>query len=416
MYECDHQPTRAVRALVPWLLMFVAGYLIFTSWSRQKEHQPRRADHKVPLRPTGPPGAVLAQRGAATVRRVVAPGEKADPRPISPRGKLQQDEQQTVRLFRNSSDSVVNIKATEKAINRFTMSEIEIPHGTGTGFVWDDQGHIVTNHHVIASADKAKIILADQTSYMAKLAGTEPDKDIAVLKIEAPPEVLRALPIGTSEDLEVGQNVYAIGNPFGLDQTLTTGIISGLGREIKSKNGRRITGMIQTDAAINPGNSGGPLLDSSGRLIGVNTAIYSPSGAYAGIGFAIPVDIVNRIVPQLIKFGRVIDKPRLGIVPNVAVVRRMRMKGILVVDVVEGGTADGLGMKPSRWKDGKPIFGDIIVGIGDQAIGSVDELLDALDQYEIGDQAEITVVRGALTDDPRKVTLRGELKGPVVVE
>src|SRR4029077_3240436 len=181
----------------------------------------------------------------------------------------------------------------------------EIPQGTGSGLVWDQDGHIVTNFHVVASGDRAMVTLNDNTTYPATCVGVAPEKATAALHIDAPPQKLLPLPVGQSAPLKVGQKVLAIGNPFGLDQTLTTGVISGLGREIKSVSGRPISDVIQTDASINPGNSGGPLLDSSGRLIGINTAIYSPAGSSAGIGFAVPVDTINSIVPELLKHGKI---------------------------------------------------------------------------------------------------------------
>lgn len=236
----------------------------------------------------------------------------AQPRAIAPRGELTADERNTVEIFALTSPSVVHITTARQALNLFTLNVLEIPQGTGSGFVWDEAGHVVTNFHVIQGADAARVTLADQSTWRAKLVGVYPDRDLAVLRIDAPPERLHPIPIGESKGLKVGQKVLAIGNPFGLDQSLTTGVVSALNREIESITGRTIRGVIQTDAAINPGNSGGPLLDSAGRLIGVNTAIYSPSGASAGIGFAIPVDEVNRIVPRLIREGR-IRRPVLGI-------------------------------------------------------------------------------------------------------
>jgi S1-C subfamily serine protease len=224
----------------------------------------------------------------------------AVPRAITPRGDLAQDEQTTIELFRNASPSVVYITPVTLLRDRFSLNVFEIPKGTGSGFVWDDEGHIITNFHVIEDANTARVTLADQTTWDARLAGTDPNRDLAILRIKAPRNRLQPIEIGTSTGLQVGQKVFAIGNPFGLDQTLTTGIISALGREIVSGTGRTIRGVIQTDAAINPGNSGGPLLDSAGRLIGVNTAIYSSSGSSAGIGFAVPVDTVNRVVSRLL--------------------------------------------------------------------------------------------------------------------
>lgn len=228
----------------------------------------------------------------------------AQPRAILARGDLAEDEKSTIALFKRSSPSVVHITTMTVRQNRYTRDIQQIPQGTGSGFIWDQDGHIVTNYHVIQGADAARVTLADQSTWQARLVGAYPDKDLAVLVIDAKKDRLPPIPLGTSHDLEVGQKVFAIGNPFGLDHSLTTGVISAVGREIESVTHQPIKEVIQTDAAINPGNSGGPLLDSAGRLIGVNTAIYSPSGAYAGIGFAIPVDEVNRLVPQLIREGR----------------------------------------------------------------------------------------------------------------
>lgn len=221
----------------------------------------------------------------------------AVPRPVAQRGELFDDEKRTIDIFKRSSPSAVHITTTGRPSSR---NPGQIPRGTGSGFVWDREGRIVTNYHVIQGAASAQVTLADGSDWKAQLVGSFPDRDLAVLVIDAPRDRLHPIPIGTSHDLLVGQKVFAIGNPFGLDQTLTTGTISALNREIESPSGQTIGGVIQTDAAINPGNSGGPLLDSAGRLVGVNTAIQSPSGASAGIGFAIPVDEVNRVVPQLI--------------------------------------------------------------------------------------------------------------------
>ena len=219
---------------------------------------------------------------------------------IAPRGSLTSDEKLTIDLFRASSPSVVYITTLTRRQNWFSMNVEEIPSGTGSGFVWDRRGHIITNFHVIENASRFEVTLADQTTWEADVVGKAPEKDLAVLRIEAPATSLEPLTVGESENLLVGQKVFAIGNPFGLDHTLTTGVISALGRAITSRDETRIEDVIQTDAAINPGNSGGPLIDSSGRLIGVNTLIYSPSGASAGIGFAIPVDTISWVVPTSI--------------------------------------------------------------------------------------------------------------------
>src|SRR5262247_4675204 len=236
----------------------------------------------------------------------------ATTRAVVPRGDLAPGEKSTITLFRQAAPSVLHITAISVQRDLFTLNLYQIPEGTGSGFVWDHSGNIITNFHVIQNADVAQVTLGDQTTWKARRVGVAPDKDIAVLRIDAPTNRLQPIPIGTSKDLQVGQSVFAIGNPFGLDQSLTTGVISALGREIESVTRRPIQGVIQTDAAINPGNSGGPLLDSAGRMIGMNTAIYSPSGASSGIGFAIPVDIVNRVVPELIRFGRV-TRPGIGV-------------------------------------------------------------------------------------------------------
>ena len=236
-------------------------------------------------------------------------------RAVTPRGDLAAVEKTTIAIFRRNSSSVVHITTlVNAATDDFGFDVQQVPEGTGSGFVWDKRGRIVTNFHVIRGADVAQVVLADHSVWKARLVGVSPEADLAVLAIDAPENRLQPILVGTSHDLEVGQSVFAIGNPFGLDHTLTTGIVSALGREISGESGRTIKGMIQIDAPINPGNSGGPLLDSSGRLIGVNAAIVSPSGAFAGIGFAIPVDKVNRVVTELIRHGKLI-RPSLGIEP-----------------------------------------------------------------------------------------------------
>lgn len=236
-------------------------------------------------------------------------------RPVTPRGDLAAIEKTTIDIFRANSPSVVHITTLiDMTSGLFGFDIQRVPEGTGSGFVWDKQGRIVTNFHVIHDADVARIILADHSAWKARLVGASPEDDLAVLAIDAPEDRLQPVMIGTSHDLQVGQSVFAIGNPFGLDHTLTTGIVSAVGREIGSESGRTIKGIIQTDAAINPGNSGGPLLDSAGRLIGVNSAILSSSGSFAGIGFAIPVDKVNRVVTELIRHGK-ISRPSHEIKP-----------------------------------------------------------------------------------------------------
>ena len=323
----------------------------------------------------------------------------AQPRPVTPRGPLAEDEKANIALFRNLSPSVVNITTLENARNLFSPDVFQVPKGTGSGFIWDERGHVVTNFHVIQGASAARVTLSDQSEWTASLVGAFPDRDLAVLRIEAPRDKLRPIALGTSRDLLVGQRVHAIGNPFGLDQTLTTGIISALNREIQSVNQRTIRGVIQTDAAINPGNSGGPLLDSAGRLIGVNTAIFSPSGASAGIGFAIPVDEVNRIVPRLIRDGK-ITRPLFGIhaaTPQVHAALRLP-KGVAIVGVTARSPADIAGIRPfRRGQRGEIIAGDVIVAMNNQIIASLDEFLDVLERHNAGDTITVTVLRASTT-------------------
>jgi len=320
----------------------------------------------------------------------------AAPRAVTPRGPLGEDEKANIALFRSASPSVVHITTLEYARDLFSLDVQQIQRGTGSGFIWDEQGRIVTNYHVIQGANAATITLHDQSTWKASLVGAFPDRDLAVLQIEAPREKLKPIPIGTSRDLVVGQRVYAIGNPFGLDQTLTIGIISALNREIESVTQRKIRGVIQTDAAINPGNSGGPLLDSAGRLIGVNTSIYSPSGASAGIGFAIPVDEINRIVPRLVRDGK-FERPVLGVqfAPEQLLPALGLKKGVAVLDVVEGGPAGTAGLKPFyRNSSGNIVIGDVIVAIDDRAVKNIDELFEALETHQPGDAVVLTVLRG----------------------
>jgi S1-C subfamily serine protease len=321
-------------------------------------------------------------------------GVDAQPRAVVARGDLAADEKSTVELFRQVAPSTVHITTVAVRQDIYSFNLLQIPQGTGSGFVWDDKGHVVTNFHVVQNADGARVTLSDQSDWKATLVGVAPDKDLAVLRINAPKSRLRALALGTSHDLQVGQKVFAIGNPFGLDQTLTTGIISALGREIQSPSGRPVRDVIQTDAAINPGNSGGPLLDSAGRLIGVNAAIYSPSGAYAGIGFAIPVDTVNRVIPDLIRYGKT-QRAGLGIqaAPD-QVAQQLGMPGILIVAVPADSAAARAGLRPTRrGDDGAVNLGDVLVAVGDKKVASTHDLYGALDDYKVGDTVTVTVLR-----------------------
>lgn len=333
----------------------------------------------------------LSRRGLSNLHDSSAP-DKA----IVPRGDLAADELATIELFKQASPSVVHIMnlAVQRDMVNPDADALGIPQGSGSGFVWDEKGYIVTSFHVIETAEAAKVTLSDRSRWDARLVGKVPDKDIAVLKIEAPAEKLHPILLGTSENLQVGQKVFAIGNPYGLDQTLTTGVISGLGREIRSVTQRPIQGVIQTDAAVNPGNSGGPLLDSAGRVIGVNTAIYSPSGGSAGIGFAVPIDPIRWIVPQLIRHGKV-ERVGMGISYwDDIVTARLGLEGVLVRDVVAGSPAADAGIRPTEFEKSKPTRpGDLIVAINGKSIRNSLDLYRILDQFKEGDTVKVTVRR-----------------------
>jgi S1-C subfamily serine protease len=340
-------------------------------------------------------GLALAVLWACQVKS----GADASPRTVATRGPLHSEEQNNIAVFKAASPSVVNITTLAVARDAFSMNVQQVPRGTGSGFVWDERGYIVTNFHVVQEASGARVTLNDQTSYPAQLVGVFPDRDIAVLKIDVPKQKVPALAMGASKDLAVGQKVYAIGNPFGLDQTLTTGIVSALNREIDAVTGRTIRGVVQTDAAINPGNSGGPLLDSAGRVIGVNTAIFSPSGASAGIGFAIPIDEVNRIVPRLIRDGRMV-RPALGVAagPEAMTQALGLPPGVPLVQVTPGSPGQKAGLQAfSRGRDGGIVPGDVITALNDEQVKNLDDLLSALERYKPGDEVSVTTWRQGQT-------------------
>jgi S1-C subfamily serine protease len=307
---------------------------------------------------------------------------------------LTNDEQNNISVFKSASPSVVFVTNTQLRRQRFSLNVMEIPRGSGTGFIWDESGLIVTNFHVVQGANKITIELQSNKSYQATVIGSAPEKDIALLKIDAPNEDLQPLPLGDSTSLAVGRKVLAIGNPFALDTTLTVGVVSALGREIKSITNRTIKNVIQTDAAINPGNSGGPLLNSNGQLVGVNTAIYSPTGASAGIGFAIPVNAVKVIIPQLIEHGKLI-RPVLGIETLTDYwTRRLRVKGVAILSVREGLPAAKAGMVGVREdRRGKIHLGDVIIAINGQNVINEDSLLNQLEQFSPGDTVEVTTLK-----------------------
>ncbi|GJL57672.1 MAG: 2-alkenal reductase [Nitrospirales bacterium] len=304
------------------------------------------------------------------------------------------EELKTISVFEKAAQSVVYITNTAVRRDIWSLNTFEVPQGSGSGFIWNRKGHIVTNFHVIYGADSIQVVLDDQSTHDARIVGVDPDHDLAVLQITGKANTLMPLKIGTSQDLRVGQRVLAIGNPFGLDHTLTTGVVSALGRSIKSVNDRTIENAIQTDAAINPGNSGGPLLNSAGELIGVNTQIVSPSGAYAGIGFAVPVDIVKRVVPQLIQYGKVI-RPGLGIslIPD-SIASRWGIKGIVIAKVLPGSMADKAGLKGLKeTATGRIRLGDVIISIDGEAIRTYDDLARLLDRHNVGDRIKLGIRR-----------------------
>ncbi len=342
--------------------------------------------------------AWLGAIGCYVLTSFGCPGwSEAAPRPITPRGPLTAEEKNNITVFESSKGSVVYISTTEQVLDYWTLRVQTVPHGTGSGFIWDSAGHVVTNLHVIADASTATVRLADGKDYPAKLIGVSRTHDIAVLQIKIPTSSAVPIPIGTSHDLQVGQKVYAIGNPFGLDWTLTTGIVSALDRSLTGENGVLIQHLVQTDAAINPGNSGGPLLDSAGRLIGMNTAIYSPSGASAGVGFAVPVDTVNRVVPELIAKGRYAS-PSLGIQTDEtlsrAIARQLGVEGAAILQVRPGGPAALAGLRGARFGRRNSIYaGDVIVALNGKPVDSVARLLALLDDCKPGQVVQLKVWR-----------------------
>jgi S1-C subfamily serine protease len=305
------------------------------------------------------------------------------------------DEQNNIEVFRAISPGVVSINSTRQPRGFFDAGG----QGSGSGSVIDEQGHVLTNYHVIEGADVLTVSFGGEKTYPAKVIGGDPDTDLAVLQVNGAPQGLKMVPLGDSDHLTVGQKVLAIGNPFGLDRTLTTGVISGLQRPIEARNGRVIEGAIQTDASINPGNSGGPLLDSQGRMIGINSQILSPAGGSVGVGFAIPVNIAKRVVPQLIRDGRVV-RPKLGIYPRaVSDLRGIRLpvgEGLLVLQVDPNSSAAAAGLRGlSETPDGDLVIGDIITAIDGEKMESQNDLYKALDKHQFNDVIQVEVVRGA---------------------
>ena len=369
--------------LFGWLVVLAAGFMGGVAW---KDKNPIDEEQE----------KATAVTDEEDVKNIPAPA----PPTSTYEESLNQMERETIRLFEESAPSVCFITTTKLRRDFFSTNVREIPKGSGSGFVWDKSGNIITNFHVIEGASRAKITLADHSTWDATLVGAAPEKDLAVLHIDAPANLLKPIPVGSSSNLRVGQFVLAIGNPFGLDQTLTTGVVSALGREIKSVSGLPIRGAIQTDAAINPGNSGGPLLDSSGKLIGVNTSIYSPSGASAGIGFSIPVDVLKWVVPDLINYGEV-KRPSLGI----EFARPLRnIKGALVYDVIKGSPAEAAGIKPTVIdRNGQIYLGDVIIGLDNEEITSSNDVTLALEKRKPGEEVTLKLLRNG---EEKKVKVR----------
>jgi S1-C subfamily serine protease len=369
-----------MRRMVLALVLTGLGFLAGLTWPR-----PMADAASAALVQSGPQAQPAAQ--------VAAQAQGNRPAPVR-RPELAEEERATIGLFQRASPSVVYITSLAVQRDFFNMNAQEVPQGSGSGFLWDRQGHVVTNFHVIEGASGAQVTLSDQSTWDAELVGYAAEKDLAVLRIKAPANKLQPLPLGESDDLQVGQSVFAIGNPFGLDQTLTTGIVSAVGREIQSVAGVPIRDVIQTDAAINPGNSGGPLLDSAGRLVGINTAIYSPSGAYAGIGFAIPVHSVSWVVPDLIRYGRV-NRPTLGVeLAPESWNRQLGVEGAVITRVEPGSGADRAGLRGTQQGRGRRVqLGDVIQSVDGKPVKSLADLLLVLEERKAGDVVRVAFLR-----------------------
>jgi S1-C subfamily serine protease len=341
--------------------------------------EPQPVEAVAPAKPSAPPPVLV------------------DVPPVTPPspGFRTEDERNSVQVFRAVAQSTVFVTQTRVVVDYWAGTAAEVPAGSGSGFIWNQDGYIVTNFHVIKGARNLTVTLHDHRNFEAEVVGAEPRKDIAVLKLRNAPANL--VPIHVREKhvpLEVGQKTIAIGNPFGLDHTLTTGVVSALGREVQGIGGVTIRDMVQTDAAINPGNSGGPLLDSSGSLIGMNTMIYSQSGSSAGIGFAVPATAIQRVVPQIISTGRA-ESVGLGvhIDPSQRLEQRLNLKGVIVLQVVAGGPAEKAGLRGVSRSGNGISLGDVIVGVNDTAIEDYDDLYNTLDRFKAGDRVTLAVRR-----------------------
>jgi len=340
--------------------------------------------------------AVLAALVASVfVQQVLEQRRRMESRPrsVAPRGDLANFEKATIDIFNSASPAVVYI-FTENAVRGFFGTR-EVRQGAGSGFLWDRDGHVVTNYHVIEGAERIQVRMNDGEAIEAAYVGGTPDYDLAVIRLRNAPADMFPIPVGSSNDLQVGQAVFAIGNPFGLSRTLTTGVISALDRRLPTAAGREVAGVIQTDAAINPGNSGGPLLDSAGRLIGVNTAIISESGSSAGIGFAVPVDVVNEVVPQLIARGKV-PRPGIGIVAlSEEAGAGLGVSGVIIDRVMPNGAAERAGLAGIDYRN--RVLGDVILAVDGQAVANIVEMAHLLQQYKIGQTVTLNVMRGNQT-------------------
>jgi S1-C subfamily serine protease len=331
---------------------------------------------------------------SAVAAAAAAPAPNLSPLSLSP-GARTEDERNTIAVFKKAAKACVFVTQRQMVMDFLGGEAHDVPAGSGSGFLWDAEGHVVTNFHVVANAERLTVTLHDQQTFVAKVIGVEPRKDIAVLKIDAPKEILVPIDRYTETyDLQVGQKVIAIGNPFGLDQTLTTGVVSALGRQVEGIGGVKIREMVQTDAAINPGNSGGPLLDSTGRLIGMNTMIFSRSGSSAGIGFAVPGQTITRIVPQLIKNGRV-EQVGLGVEidPQQRIERRLDIQGLVIIGTVPGSSAEKAGIHGLERTMRGIKLGDVLVAIDDKPVASYDDLYGILDGRHPGETVKVKLLR-----------------------
>jgi len=334
-------------------------------------------------------------------------GPEVRMRPVAPPAPLEAQESRTIQIFERAAPSVVFIVNSAVLHQLFSRNVYQVPQGAGSGFVWNEEGYIVTNFHVVRNADSLTVVLADQTEHEGRVVGVDPDHDLAVLQVQVPKEKLSPILVGSSHDLKVGQKVLAIGNPFGLDHSLTTGVVSALNRSIESMTSRTIENVIQIDAAINPGNSGGPLLDSAGRLIGINTMIVSSSGAFSGIGFAVPVDTVNELVPQLIQHGRVMHVGiGVSLLPD-SVAQRWAVEGVIIGEVVPGGPAEQAGLRGTpQSRIGRPQFGDAIVALDGEPVHTAGDVLRILGRHKVGEKVHLEVVRDSAR---REVTITLEM-------